>query len=1000
MGCSNRDFELKNEKEKEKENNDIINQLDNDIDYNLNNKHKKKDDEKINNIIENNILDNNKDEGVGKNSDNIIPNKEEEIKLDNKTNISYDNEDDDGDYYNSYIINSTIIWIDANIDNNEFTEYIAELNDFGSFKIEPFKNIDDTMRLLKHITFEKTYIILNPKLYHNFVDEFKRNINDIYTIPKIILFMSKKDKIIKNSTIFLKNINHPFYTLGGITKEFEDIKKFLLNPIKKKSIKRNDEGQLTFEYIDCIEKLALPLFYKALIDITTYNKIEEFTNYAYKNYSEISEDVKDLLLFIKNISDIPTELLAKYYAKLYTADSKEGTTPFYSDLNRDLRENKKDKYLPYIKILYEGVKLKALPLASHKILYRGTLISNNELNIINNHLDNKKENLPGAIVFSRAFLSFSKKIEVAKEFLNKNENKNKNLSKALLILEKDDNINYSLATHADIDRLSFFEESEVLFFPFSTFEVKEVKETKLNTEKIYEIKLFYLGKYLKEIEKNLNESEKKIPESQFKKEIVKFGLIEEKKVNTEMKELIQHYEEHKEKIDKIPDKINISIPLENYIVSEIEVNEGMINQNIKIIGSYEECFEKNENNEDKKIRINNKYCNEKEIKENCEIRINGLKIDFCYYYQFEQAGIYKIEYIFKKKLQKINHLFYDCKYLTKIDLSNLVTLNISETKYMFYGCENLISINLSNCNTKNVYDMEYMFYGCKSLTELNLSDFDTINVYNMKKMFNDCNSLTNINLTKFNTQNATDMSYMFSGCSSLANIDLSNFNTKNTIDMSYLFSGCNSLTDINLSSFNTENVNIMIYMFSGCYSLKKLDLSSFNTENVINMRNMFIGCENIESINLSSFKTQNVTDMGGMFKGCNSLQELDLSKFNTKNVTDMKCMFDGCKSLKYINLTKFNTEKVINMGYMFYDCNSLEDLDISNFTTENVDDVGYMFGACHKLSKLNLNNFNITNANEMRYIFYDCKSLKKENIITKDSTILELFNSKGVYKFR
>ena len=100
--------------------------------------------------------------------------------------------------------------------------------------------------------------------------------------------------------------------------------------------------------------------------------------------------MRDLLLFIKNITDIPIELLSKYYAKIYTADSKEGTILFYSDLNRDLRENKKDKYLPYIKILYEGVKLKVLPLASHKILYRGTLISNNEINIIKNNLFNKK----------------------------------------------------------------------------------------------------------------------------------------------------------------------------------------------------------------------------------------------------------------------------------------------------------------------------------------------------------------------------------------------------------------------------------------------------------------------------------------------------------------------------------------------------------------------------------------------------------------------------------
>ena len=53
--------------------------------------------------------------------------------------------------------------------------------------------------------------------------------------------------------------------------------------------------------------------------------------------------------------------------------------------------------------------------------------------------------------------------------------------------------------------ISFFpEDSEVLFFPFSSFEIKEIKEIELNQEKIYEIDLLYLGKYLKDIENDYN----------------------------------------------------------------------------------------------------------------------------------------------------------------------------------------------------------------------------------------------------------------------------------------------------------------------------------------------------------------------------------------------------------------------------------------------------------------------------------------------------------------
>ena len=42
--------------------------------------------------------------------------------------------------------------------------------------------------------------------------------------------------------------------------------------------------------------------------------------------------------------------------------------------------------------------------------------------------------------------------------------------------------------------------------------------------------------------------------------------------------------------------------------------------------------------------------------------------------------------------------------------------------------------------------MSYMFYNCKSLTNLNLSNFNTQNVDNMSGMFSDCKSLKKNNI--------------------------------------------------------------------------------------------------------------------------------------------------------------------------------------------------------------------------------------------------------------
>ena len=88
------------------------------------------------------------------------------------------------------------------------------------------------------------------------------------------------------------------------------------------------------------------------------------------------------------------------------------------------------------------------------------------------------------------------------------------------------------------------------------------------------------------------------------------------------------------------------------------------------------------------------YQNEKEIKENIEIKINGKQIEFTYKYKFIEEGKYIIEYSFKK--------------------------NLTKTSYMFYNCNSLINLDLSNFNTQNVINMRFMFFYCNSLKKKNI----------------------------------------------------------------------------------------------------------------------------------------------------------------------------------------------------------------------------------------------------------------------------------------
>ena len=350
--------------------------------------------------------------------------------------------------------------------------------------------------------------------------------------------------------------------------------------------------------------------------------------------------------------------------------------------------------------------------------------------------------------------------------------------------------------------------NKVLFFPFSSFAIKDIKEKNLGKYKRYEIRLLYLGKYLKDIEddKNIIINEDKIPESEFKKQLTEFGLIKQEKIeNINTKSIIKEYKQYEKELN-------------NVIIGEINIGTNDINNEVQIINSFE--------NVKKEINYKNKeddwiYENEKEIKENIQIKINDKEIEFSYFQNFEKEGIYKIEYSFKKNITKGNHLFYDCNCLINLDLSNFNTKFISNMNYMFFSCKSLKSIDLSNFNTQYVTNMSCMFNNCNSLTNLNLSSFNTQNVTDMSYMFNNCNSLINLDISNFNTQKVTNMSHMFNVCNSLINLDLSNFNTRNVTNMGYMFNGCSYLTNLNLSNFNTLKVTEMNGMFYVCNSLKK-----------------------------------------------------------------------------------------------------------------------------------------------------------------------------------
>ena len=175
---------------------------------------------------------------------------------------------------------------------------------------------------------------------------------------------------------------------------------------------------------------------------------------------------------------------------------------------------------------------------------------------------------------------------------------------------------------------------------------------------------------------------------------------------------------------------------DNYIIGYFEIKND--NSNERIINDYENVIN------EYFLNINESKEMVKKIKD-CEIFIDEKRINFNYNYNFEKKGKYIIKYIFKKQLISTSLMFFGCKSLTSLDLSNFNAQKVTNMEYMFYGCNSLISLDLSKMNLQKVTNMEYMFYDCKSLESIDLSNVKTNNATNMEYMFFSCYSLKSLN---------------------------------------------------------------------------------------------------------------------------------------------------------------------------------------------------------------------------------------------------------------
>ena len=367
-----------------------------------------------------------------------------------------------------------LIWLDPNVNNRENLFYQIMLLNSRKFELFTFTETKDCIEKLKAIEFIKTYIIINHSKLREFFIEFEKIINSIKICPEIIIFTSqnKLNLIMKNiynlDKFSLFNNNLIFNDFEKVLNKLISEDKYIPNYIPKNDYDPNDNS-FSYEYINKLNDLILPLTFIDFMEFPSKTDIIEFNQFFLDKYSENSEEMKNLIEQLLIDVNIPLQILVKYWIRAYTLESL-----FYYELNYALIKYTKNDYDIFLRILYQGLINKAIIPFIDQTLYRGSRIKKDELKYIQEALSNKKEDLPGCICYNKAFLSSSQDKNIALSFLKIPMPHEESV---LYIFEKGEDLDKENATNAEIQEFSAIKgEKEILFFPYSCFEILRVKE--------------------------------------------------------------------------------------------------------------------------------------------------------------------------------------------------------------------------------------------------------------------------------------------------------------------------------------------------------------------------------------------------------------------------------------------------------------------------------------------------------------------------------------------
>ena len=461
--------------------------------------------------------------------------------------------DDDDDEIN-------VFWIDEAVDDNENVNIQNHLKkNKHNLSLDTCKDLEDIKYKILSVEFKKTYIITSPSMYDlvlSFLDSRKK---DIKFVPEVIIYSTNSQNLlnIRNNILQISQIS-PFVshrkslisdpkTLNSTLKRTRNYRRSTLQNIQIPL----SEDVFTFEDIKTINDLILPVKLADFIEGPSYKDVKCFNKFVINKFGDNNE-VGYLLNQLLLDKKIPEEILVKYWLRLYTLKSH-----FYEEMNKYLLKKMGPDYDIYIKALYFGLKKGHFKSHIEDTLYSGSIISLKELQFLKSKIKDPNADLPAFICYCKSFLSTSLEKEKALEFMFNNKEKlNENNSLVLYQIKKGTDFDKENASNAYVREFSKYKnEKECLFFPFSSFEVGEIREEEGEVGKYFHVFLTYLGKYRAKIPEKA-EIKKCIPETSFAQSLFTSQIFD-KKIKVEMEKMVEFemdkYLEPKYEINQIMD---------------------------------------------------------------------------------------------------------------------------------------------------------------------------------------------------------------------------------------------------------------------------------------------------------------------------------------------------------------------------------------------------------------------------------------------------------------